>query len=274
MIVRAECPRCRLRNFDVVDIGDKAVEIAIKCPRCKEIVRLLLDKNTLLAGGSHKTTPPGKKYSVKEKIMHAAIDLFAKQGFKETTAKDIADEVGIKVSVVNGMFNTKSDIMDAILEYYRKVVSGHAPLAKSLERLTADATTEDVLACLHTYLPKDDEVNYIKVLHLMFQESPRNHGLREFFAENMITWQEGYVADILSRLVKAGALSDDINIDFWSRLHVNTTYASAGRLVLGVGENYQNFQGLGTKDMLRTIYDTIFSLYGRQGETPALQPAH
>ncbi len=51
----------------------------------------------------------------RKKIMDAAAELFAQQGYQATTTRDIADSVDIGESTLYGYFSSKKDVLQAIL---------------------------------------------------------------------------------------------------------------------------------------------------------------
>ena len=53
----------------------------------------------------------------KKRIYEASIKLFANNGYKATSMRSIAKEVGIAVSAIYNHFKSKEDILDAIINY-------------------------------------------------------------------------------------------------------------------------------------------------------------
>lgn len=56
-----------------------------------------------------------KKTSTKEKILRKSLTLFAKQGFRETSVRDIAKAVGIQVGGLYNHFKTKDQILESLV---------------------------------------------------------------------------------------------------------------------------------------------------------------
>lgn len=61
-----------------------------------------------------------KETGTREKILYAAISLFAKNGYSSTSIRNIAKEVGIKASSIYNHFPSKEAIMDSIIDLYKK----------------------------------------------------------------------------------------------------------------------------------------------------------
>ena len=56
-----------------------------------------------------------KKQSTKEKILSRSLTLFAKQGFKESSVRDIAKAVGIQVGGLYNHFKNKDEILESLV---------------------------------------------------------------------------------------------------------------------------------------------------------------
>ncbi len=61
-----------------------------------------------------------KEINTKDKILNTAIKLFAQKGYKATTMREIAKEVGIRQSAIYNHFKNKEALMQAIIEELKK----------------------------------------------------------------------------------------------------------------------------------------------------------
>ena len=202
--------------------------------------------------------------STKQRIIRAALDLFAERGFTETTMREIGEAAGMRAQSLYTHFNSKACILAHLLEDYKRYASDMKPSEESWNRLTRDATAEDAMACLTLYFSKEAGY-YLKMIVMLFQEQCRNETIRVFMAKDLILWHEHYITNILRRLVSVGALTKDIDIAFWANLHANLNYASMARFVLGISEAEPDFKGRRMEEMKRTMYETIFALHGTKG---------
>ena len=200
----------------------------------------------------------------KQRIICAALVLFAKHGFTETTMREIGDAAGIRAQSLYTHFNSKACILEHLLEDYKQYASKMKPSEESWSRLTKDATAEDMMPCLTLYFPKEAEY-YLKMIVMLFQEQCRNETIRTFMTKDLILWHEHYITNILRRLVAVGALAKDIDVAFWANLHASLNYASMARFVLGISEAQPDFKGKRMEEMKRTMYETIFKLHGTKG---------
>jgi AcrR family transcriptional regulator len=69
--------------------------------------------------------PPSKEASAEEKIKEAARKLFTKKGFAATRTRDIAEEAGINLALLNYYFRSKQKLFDLIMmENFRQFIQG------------------------------------------------------------------------------------------------------------------------------------------------------
>ncbi|HEY6902184.1 MAG TPA: TetR family transcriptional regulator [Puia sp.] len=72
-----------------------------------------------------KAKPIAKESSTEEKIKEAARKLFTQKGFAATRTRDIADEAGINLALLNYYFRSKQKLFDIIMmENFRHFIQG------------------------------------------------------------------------------------------------------------------------------------------------------
>jgi AcrR family transcriptional regulator len=110
--------------------------------------------------GSDRTT---RSEATRERILDTAIGLFRKNGFDETTMREVAREVGVALGLTYHYFPSKEAL---VMAYYERVQREHRIVAR--EELTQTRSLRDRLAMLlHTKLDilKDDR----KLLGALFR---------------------------------------------------------------------------------------------------------
>ncbi|HLZ87627.1 MAG TPA: TetR family transcriptional regulator, partial [Puia sp.] len=66
-----------------------------------------------------------KEASTEEKIMEAARKLFTQRGFAATRTRDIAEEAGINLALLNYYFRSKQKLFDIVMmENFRRFLGG------------------------------------------------------------------------------------------------------------------------------------------------------
>ncbi len=63
-----------------------------------------------------RKTVQTKGNNTKQKILDTALELFSTKGYKATTVRDIAGEIGIKQSALYNHFKNKDEILETLIE--------------------------------------------------------------------------------------------------------------------------------------------------------------
>jgi TetR/AcrR family transcriptional regulator, cholesterol catabolism regulator len=99
--------------------------------------------------GNRETTPAQarRRPSRRHEILRRAAHLFLERGFEITSLADIADSIGISKAGLYYHFNSKQELLAAIINY------GHEILEQEMQSQLADCRSdEEALRCLiHTY---------------------------------------------------------------------------------------------------------------------------
>ncbi len=109
------------------------------------------------------------KLELKDRIVQAAISLFAHQGFAETGIRELASQAGANLSMVNYHFGSKKGLLKEILDSFfsgyvaiaEKELVGDDDLHNKLERFITSAVSyfeaeRDSLIIAISELPHDD----------------------------------------------------------------------------------------------------------------------
>jgi AcrR family transcriptional regulator len=81
----------------------------------------------------------------KQRILNAAIDLFATRGFHESSMRDIAAVVGIRAASLYSHFKSKDEILQTILELYRDEIASLRVPDSQLAGIVESCSTETIL---------------------------------------------------------------------------------------------------------------------------------
>jgi len=110
-----------------------------------------------------------EKLASRERILHAAVVLFARHGFTGTGLRELATIAGVNLAMINYFFGSKMGLLQEILDGFFKEylliadneLRGSASLAIKLSRFIHSAVSyfelkQDVLLVAITELPHDD----------------------------------------------------------------------------------------------------------------------
>src|SRR5580692_8678927 len=93
-----------------------------------------------------KKPKPAIEPSTEERIKEAARKLFTKNGFAATRTRDIAEEAGINLALLNYYFRSKQKLFDLVMmENFQRFLQGitvnfmdeHMPIAERVQRIVS-----------------------------------------------------------------------------------------------------------------------------------------
>lgn len=118
----------------------------------------------------------------KQDILAAAMELFARKGFRGTTTRDLAAHAGINEAIIFRHFSTKEALYSAILEF--KACESQATLWQELEKL--ESSNDDVLffeTLTHAFLERHEKDTTF--MRLLLFSALEGHELAEMFSSSM-----------------------------------------------------------------------------------------
>jgi len=136
-------------------------------------------------------------------ILDAARDLFSRQGYHKTTVPEIAKAAGASVGLIYYHFDSKADILVAIVEEFHAfglaALEGSPDITDPRERL--DAAVRDLYVAFDRF-SKVFVILYKDISSLRHEERQRIFALEEDTVNHMVTLiQEGQ---------RAGVFADDL----------------------------------------------------------------
>jgi AcrR family transcriptional regulator len=146
-------------------------------------------------------------------ILAAAADVFAENGYRGTSLTEIANRVGMTQPGLLHHFNTKDQLLLAVVQDHEE----NAELSNALaEHLDPDnfqlALHIEKLAAINSRARQE----HLLLTTLSAEAIPRDHPLHEFFVQRYRTFRRG-LAGLLARAQASGAIRDDVNTQDVSR---------------------------------------------------------
>ena len=153
-----------------------------------------------------KVTTPGA--DGRQRIMDAAAELFLRQGYPETSLRHIAGAAGMKAGSLYYHFNSKDDLLTAILR------QGITVMVDAFEAAAADVASAPPAEIIATHVRAH--------LGALFEHGPYTaahvitfHTAPAPVREAIVPFRDGYEAlwaGLLGDLADAGALAGDVKI--------------------------------------------------------------
>lgn len=125
-------------------------------------------------------------FNTKERILHAAEDLFAQNGFAGTSLRQVTSRADVNIAAVNYHFGTKENLVQEVFKHRMDEMSEKrlALLSKVLEKNDTDLEAI-LLAFIQPALALTMDKHggsFVRVLARAYAE--KNDGLRNFLSEN------------------------------------------------------------------------------------------
>ncbi|MDY9922154.1 MAG: TetR/AcrR family transcriptional regulator [Synergistota bacterium] len=148
----------------------------------------------------------------KENILHAALRLFARDGYEAASVSDIAGELSITKGALYRHYKNKRDIFDSIVERMYQI---DAERAKKFEvpeetfdrspeayrNTDMDKITAFIEAQFHFLTEDEFARNFRKMLIL---EQYRNPEIAELYQKCLVSGPVGYIEDLFREMMERG----------------------------------------------------------------------
>lgn len=149
-----------------------------------------------------------KEVNTKQKILDTAIDLFAEKDYKSVTIREIAKAVGIKGSSIYNHFESKEEILDAILNYHmeasKAVFEGYFEKPKISYEVEHMSIKEILSASMVTSFKFMEWPNMDKIFKILSKEQLNNDKIRCFFLNEYIIRPREELEKIFDELIRRG----------------------------------------------------------------------
>ena len=109
----------------------------------------------------------------KERIARAAVRLFSRKGFKGTTIKDIAREVGITEGAIYRHFASKEDIIRHLTKRITEDMGRRIQREVFPQKTFRDKVSKLVEVLVRYAFDNPDEFRYLTVYHILREEVPQ-----------------------------------------------------------------------------------------------------
>ncbi len=117
----------------------------------------------------------------RQDILRAAMELFAKKGFRGTTTRDLAAQADVNEAIIFRYFKTKEELYRAILE--EKMQHGRAGKDEELSRLAESGSVQFLETVGRRFLEKhEQDTTFIRLLLFSALEG---HELADMFLDSM-----------------------------------------------------------------------------------------
>jgi AcrR family transcriptional regulator len=136
----------------------------------------------------------------REQIIAAAMELFARKGFRGTTTRDLATHAGVNEAIIFRHFKTKEELYSAIIEY--KAGEHRDAQIEELERLAKTNDDQKFFEAVGTTFLHTHETDTTFFRLLLFS-ALEGHQLSEMFVSSIAVRQP--IANYIQQRIDQGA---------------------------------------------------------------------
>ena len=163
----------------------------------------------------------------RKELLEAAFGLIAEKGLEGLRTRDIADRVGINIATLHYYFESKDDLVMAVLGYVREKFAEQARAAAT------EKTAEETLKIMFTpgrHARVEARAEVAAVIDELGLRARRDEKVRAVFVEMYQEWNR-HIAELLRRGIEEGSVRPDI--DPKSAAAVLTSFWLGARTQLG-----------------------------------------
>lgn len=163
-------------------------------------------------GGERKAAKRGRPVRVegekdtKERILEAAIDLFAERGYDGGSVRQIAAAVGVTEAAVYRHFASKESILEEILASAERGVFTPLPVEAELGAGGGGSVFRGLLARLPRIVAAHPEI--VKIMRIMLAEMQRNPRVEGFYRRQFVERADDHLEALFRRCIEKGAIRD------------------------------------------------------------------
>src|ERR1700680_3676028 len=144
------------------------------------------------------------KHDRRQDILTAAMELFAKKGFRGTTTRDLAAAAGVNEAIIFRHFTNKEELYSAILEH--KSGENRDAMIEELQRIASTGDDETFFQSVgRTFMEKHE--TDMTFLRLLLFSALEGHQLSDMFVASMTASMTARnpIANYIQRRIDEGA---------------------------------------------------------------------
>lgn len=194
--------------------------------------------------------------STRDRIIDAAIELFAEQGYPNTSMKNIAAAVDIKSPSIYSHFNSKEDILDTILDEYISHTTSMTASAGDIAAHIDDASPEELIEKLFFTFSAGDAPRYTKILKVITHEQFREPKATAFIRDYLLGECQQMIRNVLDMLVDAKKIRP-VETGIYAKLFISLTLASSTEMMFYGFKEYQKREKISNRAARQFLINQI-----------------
>lgn len=145
--------------------------------------------------------------NTKDRILEAAIELFAEKGFSDVSVREITRAVGIKESSMYNHFESKQQILDEIFDFLKRQFDAMTIPEEAAAEMIANLTPEGFMdLSIQSFQMYLGNPLFVKIWRILSIERFTNLRARELFNKHFMDEPMEYQARVFEALMEKGAM--------------------------------------------------------------------
>ncbi|MDR0812489.1 MAG: TetR/AcrR family transcriptional regulator [Oscillospiraceae bacterium] len=194
--------------------------------------------------------------TTKEIILDAALDLFAENGYTETTIRQIAEIAGIKAASLYNHFPAKIDILLSLIAEYKQNILDTVLSPEEVDKLITELTAIEILRRLFFKFKESNQNRMVKILKIIYHEQYRVEEARSYVRDIQFTFMINHIERVLEKLILAKKVRG-LDTKLYASLFVYVVTDTAYRSMLYGQEEYQGVERVTSADILEELFRQI-----------------
>ncbi len=141
------------------------------------------------------------KKTTKEKILDAAVELFAAKGYNAVSIREITRKVGIKESSLYNHYKSKESLLDDIFNYFHSRMEKISPSNEMIDDQLSILSPEMFFQQIVFEFGRQIDDTMDNIFRIIFMEQFRNVRARKFVVEDLLKKQEELYYRVLQKMM-------------------------------------------------------------------------
>lgn len=141
----------------------------------------------------------------RQRILDAALTIFAEKGYEGTNLLDIAESVGIVKSAIYRHFSGKEELWDAVIEMMEKYYDERFGSEENLPKIpSSGAELAEMTVNMVEFTIRDERIR--KVRKILLTEQFRDEHIKELASEHFLTGIEYIFTKVFEGMMENGSM--------------------------------------------------------------------
>ena len=195
----------------------------------------------------------------KRKIMICALDMFCKNGYSETSIREIATAVGITPGTIYGHYSSKEELLNAMLNDYAEYTKALFTRIDIMPILKEKPNGAGISSCMmQSAAILTHDVYYGSLVHLIHQEGNRNPQFGAFILVRLKDTTD-YVERIFNTLKDMNVIRADLDPKYWGAIAYGVFHTISTCAIISRTLKTPGFAVMDIAPIMSCLFDAVIN---------------